>query len=83
MSHLTPYLAVFAVSSKKWITSCQVDSFRQGLHTKKREYVSGSVRCGLKLQAYTWKTVVQRCEQHVYYKLTNKRPTNTSFIDKQ
>ena len=40
MSHLTPYLAVFAVSSKKWITSCQVDSYRLGLHTKKRGYVS-------------------------------------------
>ena len=27
--------------------------------------------------------IVRRCEKHVYYKLTNKRPTDTLFIDKQ
>ena len=27
--------------------------------------------------------IVRRCEQHAYYKLTNKRPTDTSFIDKK
>ena len=27
--------------------------------------------------------IVQRCKQHVYYKLINERPTDTSFIDKQ
>ena len=27
--------------------------------------------------------IVRRCEQHVYYKLTNKRTTDTLFIDNQ
>ena len=27
--------------------------------------------------------IVRRCEKHVYFKLTNKRPTDTSFIDKR
>ena len=27
--------------------------------------------------------IVRRCEQHVYHKLTNKRSTDTLFIDKQ
>jgi len=27
--------------------------------------------------------IVRRCEKHVYFKLTNKRPTDTSFTDKQ
>ena len=27
--------------------------------------------------------IVRRCEQHVCFKLTNKRPTDTLFIDKQ
>ena len=27
--------------------------------------------------------IVPRCEKHVHFKLTNKRPTDTQFIDKQ
>ena len=64
MSQFTTYLtetswnwfALYTLPSKKSITSCQVDSSRLGLHTKKREYISGSIRLGLQLQAYTWKT---------------------------
>jgi len=27
--------------------------------------------------------IVRRCKKHVYFKLINKRPTDTLFIDKQ
>ena len=27
--------------------------------------------------------IIPRVEKHVYFKLTNKRPTDTMFIDKQ
>ena len=49
VSQFTPYLAeigliwfaVYTLSSKKLITSCQVDSSRLGLNTKKRGYIQG------------------------------------------